>query len=206
MARDRKRAKQRRDRARRAPAGAARSPRARRDESAPADLGPRSLEETPDLDEAPDPLDEAPDRLDEAPDPLEHASAEVDLAEARLAIGRDEFDDDGEPPAGQAGDPIAPDELDDDADRAAGAGGRLRRAGGPAATDELPERRERAPVSANRVAGFLQASWRELQRVQWPDRRQVSQATGVVIAFVIIAGLFLGAADLVFQKLVDAIL
>jgi preprotein translocase subunit SecE len=27
-----------------------------------------------------------------------------------------------------------------------------------------------------------------------------------VIAFVIIAGLFLGAADLVFQKLVDAIL
>jgi preprotein translocase subunit SecE len=192
MARDRKRAKQRRDRARRAPAGAARSPRARRDEPAPADLGPRSPAETQDLDEAPDPLD--------------HASAEVDLAEARLAIGRDEFDDDGDPSAGPAGDPIAPDELDDDADRAAGAGRRLRRAGGPAATDELPERRERAPVSANRVAGFLQASWRELQRVQWPDRRQVSQATGVVIAFVIIAGLFLGAADLVFQKLVDAIL
>src|SRR6267142_7029818 len=29
----------------------------------------------------------------------------------------------------------------------------------------------------NRVANFLRASWAELQRVQWPDRRQVGQAT-----------------------------
>ena len=57
-----------------------------------------------------------------------------------------------------------------------------------------------------RLIGFLQGSWRELQRVQWPDRRQVAQATGVVIGFVIVAGVFLGLSDLVAQKLVNYIL
>jgi preprotein translocase subunit SecE len=57
-----------------------------------------------------------------------------------------------------------------------------------------------------RLIAFLQGSWRELQRVQWPDRRQVMQATGVVIGFVIVAAAFLGLADLVSQKLVTFIL
>ncbi len=57
-----------------------------------------------------------------------------------------------------------------------------------------------------RLIGFLRGSWRELQRVQWPDRRQVFQATGVVIGFVIVAGLFLGLADLVASKLIHLII
>ena len=57
-----------------------------------------------------------------------------------------------------------------------------------------------------RLVHFLQGSWRELQRVQWPDRRQVMQATGVVIGFVIIAGAFLGVADFVATKIVKLIL
>jgi preprotein translocase SecE subunit len=71
---------------------------------------------------------------------------------------------------------------------------------GPAA---VAERRESL---VNRLIAFLQGSWRELQRVQWPDRRQVMQATGVVIGFVIIAGVFLGVADLVSNQLVKLIL
>ena len=39
-----------------------------------------------------------------------------------------------------------------------------------------------------RFLAFLRACWSELQRVQWPDRRQVAQATAVVIGFVIVAG------------------
>jgi preprotein translocase SecE subunit len=62
------------------------------------------------------------------------------------------------------------------------------------------------PPSGNRLVNFLQGSWRELQRVQWPDRRQVMQATGVVIGFVIVAGLFLGVADTLAGKLMDFIL
>jgi preprotein translocase subunit SecE len=42
--------------------------------------------------------------------------------------------------------------------------------------------------------------------VQWPDRRQVFQATGVVIGFVIVAGAYLGVADWAAQKVVDFIL
>jgi preprotein translocase subunit SecE len=57
-----------------------------------------------------------------------------------------------------------------------------------------------------RFIAFLKASWAELQRVQWPDRRQVAQATAVVLGFVVVAGLYLGVADRVAQELVDLIL
>jgi preprotein translocase subunit SecE len=58
----------------------------------------------------------------------------------------------------------------------------------------------------NRVFVFLRGCWAELQRVQWPDRRQVAQATGVVLGFVVLAAVFLGIADEISQKIVDAIL
>jgi len=57
-----------------------------------------------------------------------------------------------------------------------------------------------------RVPAFIRACWAELQRVQWPDRKQVGQATAVVLGFVVIAGAFLGLADVVAQRIVDLIL
>ncbi len=80
------------------------------------------------------------------------------------------------------------------------------------AEDELLPAARNAPgrapakVGGNRVTAFLRASWAELQRVQWPNRRQVGQATAVVLGFVVIAGGYLGLADLISQKIVDAIL
>jgi preprotein translocase subunit SecE len=84
------------------------------------------------------------------------------------------------------------------------------------ALEAVPTRREgavaaRQPGGAtthggNRFVNFLRASWAELQRVQWPDRRQVAQATGVVLGFVIIAGLYLGLADWVAQKVVNFVI
>jgi preprotein translocase SecE subunit len=76
------------------------------------------------------------------------------------------------------------------------------------------ERRDIAPAGAGtptkrgpgRFIGFLRASWAELQRVQWPDRRQVAQATAVVIGFVVVAGIYLGVADWVAKKIVDFII
>lgn len=62
------------------------------------------------------------------------------------------------------------------------------------------------PKGLGRFTSFLRASWAELQRVQWPDRSQVGQATAVVIGFVIVAGAYLGAADAVAKKVVDIIL
>ena len=57
-----------------------------------------------------------------------------------------------------------------------------------------------------RVTNFIRACWAELQRVDWPDRRQGGQATAVVLGFVIVAGAFLGLADVVAQRIVDLIL
>ena len=74
-----------------------------------------------------------------------------------------------------------------------------------------PARADRASVEptkrgAGRFMAFLRASWAELQRVQWPDRRQVAQATAVVLGFVVVAGAYLGLADRVASELVDLII
>jgi preprotein translocase SecE subunit len=69
--------------------------------------------------------------------------------------------------------------------------------------EQAPGARIRGP---QRAIAFLQASWAELQRVQWPDRRQVFQATAVVLGFVAIAGAYLGVADLVAKEVVEFIL
>jgi preprotein translocase subunit SecE len=57
-----------------------------------------------------------------------------------------------------------------------------------------------------RVMGFLHAVWLELQRVQWPDRSQLTSLTGITLMFVLIVGGYLGLLDAVFSKLVQAIL
>lgn len=70
-----------------------------------------------------------------------------------------------------------------------------------------PEQASGAPLrKGNRAIGFLRASWAELQRVQWPDRRHVFQATAVVLGFVAIAGAYLGLADYVAKEIVEFIL
>ena len=62
------------------------------------------------------------------------------------------------------------------------------------------------PKGGGRFVSFLRASWAELQRVQWPNRRQVGQATAVVLGFVIIAGSFLGLVDVIAQEIVKFII
>jgi preprotein translocase subunit SecE len=57
-----------------------------------------------------------------------------------------------------------------------------------------------------RVTGFLHAVWLELNRVQWPDRSQLTSLTGITLMFVLIVGGYLGLLDAIFSKLVQAIL
>jgi preprotein translocase subunit SecE len=57
-----------------------------------------------------------------------------------------------------------------------------------------------------RVMGFLAAVWAELQRVQWPNRQQLTSLTGITLMFVLIVGGYLGLLDAIFSKLVSAIL
>jgi preprotein translocase subunit SecE len=130
-----------------------------------------------------------------APEPLEDSSAEVELAEAAIV----------DPPAAELG----AEELTEPQEEAVPER-RPRRQDGDRSTAPAMPRRE--PASAelrpegNRVVNFLRACAAELRRVQWPDRRQVTQATGVVIGFVIIAGAYLGVLDAIFSRLVNFIL
>jgi preprotein translocase SecE subunit len=57
-----------------------------------------------------------------------------------------------------------------------------------------------------RATDFLRASWAELRRVQWPDRRQVGQGTAVTLGFVVVAGAYLGALDAIWNPLIQWIL
>jgi preprotein translocase subunit SecE len=183
VARNRKRAKER---------------RARRPAAAPASR-PGLATARPELDKH--------DQHDETPGPLEHATPDAELAAAQLALGRPELAA-GEEPGDPDDEYAADEELGTDGDGPIdGSGGGDSGGGGltPAGAGgaSVPARR-RAP--GNRLVNFLQGSWRELQRVQWPDRQQVMQATGVVIGFVIVAGVFLGVADTLAGKVVNLIL
>ena len=57
-----------------------------------------------------------------------------------------------------------------------------------------------------KVIQFFQNVWAELQRVQWPDRKQVTTLTGVVLGFCLIAGGYLGLLDAIFSRVIDQIL
>jgi preprotein translocase subunit SecE len=143
------------------------------------------------------------------PGSLDHAGAEVDEFDAALIRGaggvpvtddqlteveaeaEEEAEDALQEPAGVGGTGTP----------GGGAGGGRGGGGGEVA------RPSGAPLrGGNRAIGFLRASWAELQRVQWPDRRQVFQATAVVLGFVAVAGLYLGGADYVAKEFVELIL
>jgi preprotein translocase subunit SecE len=151
----------------------------------------------------PGPARSQPHRSD-VPGELEHSSGEVDEFEAALISGAD-----GEP-AGAFGEEEDPEAArhafgeEDDEDDATLEEEAVRAA--PPARREAAAPGAPTRKGAGRFVGFLRASWAELQRVQWPDRRQVAQATGVVIGFVIIAGLYLGVADWVAKQVVNAII
>lgn len=89
-----------------------------------------------------------------------------------------------------------------------GGGGGTGGGSGEAAFGRPAPRAHPAPRRSilGKAVAFLRASWAELQRVQWPDRREVSQATAVVLGFVAIAGIYLGVADFVATKIVNFIL
>lgn len=227
MARDRKRARQRKVRQGRGAAADIReaSPDATR-AGVPAGAGGAAPAPTQGSTDAPIAAN--------VPAALEHASGEVDEFDAAMARGAAEALDaadeqapgagghDGEPANGEVPEPgaVADDNFDgvfDDEPEM----GLEESAGVPGAAfaqrdeQEVAERRpRRARGDAGehklslyaRAGGFLRASWAELQRMQWPDRQQTSQATAVVLGFVVVAGIYLGVADWVAQKVVNFII
>ncbi|CZZ81976.1 preprotein translocase subunit SecE [Bordetella trematum] len=46
-----------------------------------------------------------------------------------------------------------------------------------------------------RTIGFAQESYNEVKRVSWPTRKETTQMTGIVFAFVAVMGLFMWVLD-----------
>ncbi len=202
MARDRKRAKQRRGR-----------------------RGAAALARREAVDGTPKPPHGQTVRSD-LPGSLDHAGAEVDEFDAALVAGaggvplapseQEQLEQealdaggelDGAEPSDTGGPPAGPPSEPPKGPPGGGRGGAGEGPVGGGGGEVAPQKGGRAIAhSGGRAIGFLRASWAELQRVQWPDRRQVSQATAVVIGFVAIAGLYLGLADLVAKEIVEFIL
>jgi len=51
-----------------------------------------------------------------------------------------------------------------------------------------------------RLRTYFRDSWLELQKVIWPSREEVVKMTGLVVAVVIVVGLFIVAWDRVLQQ------
>ena len=92
---------------------------------------------------------------------------------------------------------------------AAGAQAAPRRSRAQGAPPRAQARSRRSARSRASAAGSS-TSWSRCgpscRRVQWPDRNQVTQATGVVVVFCFLAGAFLAFWDFVFGELVTSIL
>ncbi len=222
MARNRKRAKERRNR--RTASGRISRPgvATAQGERAPSDVAPVRPDVAP---VRPDVAPVPPET--ELPGPLEQAAPDVELADAQLALGRPDLPT-GTDAESESESESEPDDFldeqefrteEDVADSGGGDGGRSGGGlagggadgdGGEAGGGELAAPASAAPAPHRnpgaRLVNFLKGSWRELQRVQWPDRRQVVQATGVVIGFVIVAGVYLGIADTLATKLMNFVL
>jgi preprotein translocase subunit SecE len=192
VARDRKRAKQRRVRGAAAVRGAkgadSTTPPVRAD--VPGSLGHASA----DADEFDAALIRGASGVTATPDTDTDIEVELTNGNAPQASDQLESRDELQPSAGGPGRGGAGDSGGGSGGSGGGGGGEVERPSG-------------APLrGGNRAIGFLAASWAELQRVQWPDRRQVSQATAVVLGFVAIAGAYLGLADYVAKEIVEFIL
>jgi preprotein translocase subunit SecE len=155
-----------------------------------------------------------PTRAD-VPGALDHASSDVDEFDAALVRGAegvaaapDLEEDEEQQQLGGSAEPEPEPEHELQVPVASSSDGGVRDGGGGAVVAGGEQERAPAaqPRSGNRAIAFLRASWAELQRVQWPDRRQVTQATAVVLGFVVISGVYLGVADFVAKEIVEFVL
>jgi preprotein translocase subunit SecE len=69
-----------------------------------------------------------------------------------------------------------------------------------------PAVRDRAPGEVERKTNFIQESWAELKKVEWPGQNQVIQGTVVVLVACVIVGAYLWLNDQLWKQFVEKIL
>jgi preprotein translocase subunit SecE len=86
--------------------------------------------------------------------------------------------------------------------------------GGPPAPPRRPVARAGAPepsrearaIPGRGVKGFIEESWAELKKVEWPTQAQLIQGIVVVLIACLIVGTYLYAADQIFKRFVKNVL
>ena len=79
-------------------------------------------------------------------------------------------------------------------------------------SDARPERhpavgRQAQPTEERRRRGnFVQESWAELKKVEWPVQKQLIQGVVVVLVACIVVGIYLYGNDLVWKRVVQHLL
>jgi preprotein translocase SecE subunit len=78
-------------------------------------------------------------------------------------------------------------------------------------SDARPERhpavgRQTQPVEERRRGHFVQESWAELRKVEWPNQNQVIQGTVVVLIACLVVGSYLYLNDVVWKHVVATII
>ena len=78
-------------------------------------------------------------------------------------------------------------------------------------SDARPERhpavsRQAQPAEQRRRGNFVQESWAELKKVEWPSQNQVIQGTVVVLIACLVVGSYLYLNDIVWKHVVQKIL
>jgi preprotein translocase SecE subunit len=131
-------------------------------------------------------------KRENVPGSLDNASGEVEEVEAAIVAGAD-------------GEPLSAEELELDDEVVDEDDGSLDREEHSSGTGDVAGATTKGRQGL-RVVHFAKACVAELQRVQWPDRRQTGQATAVVLGFVVIAGAYLGLADTIAQRIIDLII
>ncbi len=64
----------------------------------------------------------------------------------------------------------------------------------------------RAPGEVERRSNFIQESWAELKKVEWPGQNQVIQGTVVVLVACLIVGIYLWLNDQAWKYIVQKVL
>jgi preprotein translocase subunit SecE len=65
---------------------------------------------------------------------------------------------------------------------------------------------DRAPGEVSRRSNFIQESWAELKKVEWPGQNQVIQGTVVVLVACAIVGVYLWLNDQLWKEFVQKVL
>jgi preprotein translocase SecE subunit len=74
---------------------------------------------------------------------------------------------------------------------------------GPVPARAQPQRPSGDVPERKRRGSFLQESWAELKKVDWPGQTQVIQGTAVVLIACVIVGLYLYANDIIWKRVVQ---